>query len=164
MEKEIKINVPKGFEIDKENSTFECIKFKPIVKVWRYISEKDIKGFYIGEDSLIHYEEIIGNTFNLFATKKQALSALAMAQISQIMSNDERFGGIFDKFDGTKDTVGVRAFAIVRTKYKLKNPEINIIQVSGTDPYQFLTFKEQKYAQLFLKENEDLVKQYLMID
>lgn len=32
MEKEIKINVPDGYEIDKENSTFECIKFKPIVK------------------------------------------------------------------------------------------------------------------------------------
>jgi len=28
--KEIKINCPKGFEIDKENSTFACIKFKPI--------------------------------------------------------------------------------------------------------------------------------------
>jgi hypothetical protein len=26
--KEIKITVPKGYEIDKENSTFECIKFK----------------------------------------------------------------------------------------------------------------------------------------
>lgn len=26
--KEIKINIPEGYEIDKENSTFECIKFK----------------------------------------------------------------------------------------------------------------------------------------
>lgn len=26
--KEIKINVPEGYEIDRENSTFECIKFK----------------------------------------------------------------------------------------------------------------------------------------
>ena len=26
--KEIKITVPEGYEIDKENSTFECIKFK----------------------------------------------------------------------------------------------------------------------------------------
>lgn len=26
---EVKITVPEGFEIDKENSTFECIKFKP---------------------------------------------------------------------------------------------------------------------------------------
>lgn len=27
--KEIKIQVPEGYEIDQENSTFECIKFKP---------------------------------------------------------------------------------------------------------------------------------------
>lgn len=27
--KEIKINIPEGYEIDKENSTFEYIKFKP---------------------------------------------------------------------------------------------------------------------------------------
>lgn len=36
MEKEIKIKVPKGYEIDEENSTFECIKFKPIKKVETY--------------------------------------------------------------------------------------------------------------------------------
>ena len=29
MNNEIKINVPEGMEIDKENSTLECIKFKP---------------------------------------------------------------------------------------------------------------------------------------
>ncbi len=34
--KEIKINVPKGYEIDEENSTFECIKFKLIKKVLTY--------------------------------------------------------------------------------------------------------------------------------
>lgn len=34
--KEIKIKVPEGYEIDKENSTFECIKFKPIKKVLTY--------------------------------------------------------------------------------------------------------------------------------
>jgi hypothetical protein len=30
--KELKIQVPEGYEIDKENSTFECIRFKPIKK------------------------------------------------------------------------------------------------------------------------------------
>lgn len=30
--KELKIQVPEGYEIDKENSTFECIKFKLITK------------------------------------------------------------------------------------------------------------------------------------
>lgn len=36
MEKEIKIQVPEGYEIDEKNSTFECIKFKPIKKVETY--------------------------------------------------------------------------------------------------------------------------------
>lgn len=30
--KELKIQIPKGYKIDIENSTFECIKFKPIKK------------------------------------------------------------------------------------------------------------------------------------
>ena len=34
--KEIKINIPEGYEIDEENSTFECIKFKPIKKELTY--------------------------------------------------------------------------------------------------------------------------------
>ena len=34
--KEIKINVPEGYEIDKENLTFERIKFKPIKKELTY--------------------------------------------------------------------------------------------------------------------------------
>lgn len=32
--KEIKIIPPEGFEIDREHSTFECIKFKPVAKRW----------------------------------------------------------------------------------------------------------------------------------
>lgn len=34
--KEIKIKVPEGYEIDEENSTFECIKLKPIEKELTY--------------------------------------------------------------------------------------------------------------------------------
>lgn len=37
--KELKIQVPKGYEIDRENSIFECIKFKPIKK---NITYKDV--------------------------------------------------------------------------------------------------------------------------
>lgn len=37
--KELKIQVPDGYEIDKENSTFDIIKFKPIKK---YITYKDV--------------------------------------------------------------------------------------------------------------------------
>lgn len=38
METEIRIKIPEGMEIDKENSTFECIKFKPKKLTYDYIS------------------------------------------------------------------------------------------------------------------------------
>lgn len=31
--KELKVQAPEGYEIDKENSTFECIRFKPIKNI-----------------------------------------------------------------------------------------------------------------------------------
>lgn len=39
--KEIKIDTPEGYEIDKENSTFECIKFKPKSSE-KYINYEDV--------------------------------------------------------------------------------------------------------------------------
>lgn len=32
MNKEVKITPPDGYEVDKENSTFECIRFRPVKK------------------------------------------------------------------------------------------------------------------------------------
>lgn len=40
MKTEIKIQVPEGMEIDKENSTFECIKFKPKRLTYIEVSKK----------------------------------------------------------------------------------------------------------------------------
>ena len=40
METEIRIQVPEGMEIDEENSTFECIKFKPKKLTYYDISKK----------------------------------------------------------------------------------------------------------------------------
>lgn len=49
--KEIKINIPEGYEIDKENSTFECIKFKLVKNITYEDCCKKLfpnyKGFYI---------------------------------------------------------------------------------------------------------------------
>lgn len=42
---ELKITPPEGYEIDKENSTFECIKFKPINKCWRDNKDAIISGW-----------------------------------------------------------------------------------------------------------------------
>lgn len=58
--KEIKITVPEGYEIDKENSTFECIKFKKKSLTYGDIEDKIITqrgrggitaGWFVGETS-----------------------------------------------------------------------------------------------------------------
>ena len=88
--KEIKINVPKGYEIDEENSTFECIKLKPIKKELTY---KDIaKGLFDGEpfytDSYGEVLRLSGkykkNEKNNATSKKQLYRLLALNQLLNI--------------------------------------------------------------------------------
>lgn len=50
--KEVKIQAPEGFEIDKENSTFECIKFKLIKKGITY---KDVCEKLFGDIEKVYY-------------------------------------------------------------------------------------------------------------
>ena len=55
------IDIPEGYEIDKENSTFECIKFKPIEKYLTYkeIAEKLNKDicFFIAKGKIQSYAQ-----------------------------------------------------------------------------------------------------------
>ena len=108
-------------------------------------------------DSRITYSEDHSNTkenYNLFATEKQAKSALAMARISQIMANDERFGGVVTDEEWCGDNW---KYVIIRTKNSLKISLKYYI-------YEYLAFHTKEQAELFLKENEDLVKDYYMMD
>ena len=50
--KELKIQVPEGYEIDKENSTLECIKFKPIKKDITY---KNVSNKLFNDNEKIYY-------------------------------------------------------------------------------------------------------------
>jgi hypothetical protein len=64
MNNEIKINVPEGMEIDKENSTFECIKFKPkwvpkrgdIAVAGSYMPQIILIGEYIEKSTIIGFD------------------------------------------------------------------------------------------------------------
>ena len=50
--KELKIEVPQGYEIDRENSTFEKIVFKKVEELPKRWGElKRIKGVYVDSDS-----------------------------------------------------------------------------------------------------------------
>lgn len=157
-EKSIKIEVPEGYEIDKEKSTFENIIFKKKeTKPWRK-KYNNVNGYYIGEFSVIKPISDIRwmpTEFNVFATKKQAESALAMAQISQIMVNDPRFGGNISDEEWQATCV---------PKWTIYRRESRYCTEIYYGTYVFLAFHTKEQRDLFLKENEDLVKQYLMID
>lgn len=80
--KEVKIQVPEGYEIDKENSTFECVKFKPIK---RYITYEDVcnsifeAGYFTNS-----YGEIVGSIIyaaNLRTGKNNATNAKQLERI-----------------------------------------------------------------------------------
>ena len=166
--KEIKIDVPEGYEIDKENSVVDpekntiCIKFNPIPKKSKF-SDYDgsfkIKGFYI-DDTFSTIESICDvyndkDTKNLFATEKQLKSALAMAQISQIMINDERFGGPITEDEW--DEADMKKYCIKRTGHTWYGDVV-------FSSYYFLAFHNAEQRTLFIRENLQLVKDYLMID
>ena len=93
--KELKIQAPKGYEIDKENSTFECIKFKPI-SINKDIAYADVCNsiftyettYFISYD----YDEAIGCGIsdhsiydsNNATNKKQLKKLLALNQLLNI--------------------------------------------------------------------------------
>lgn len=89
--KELKVQTPEGYEIDKENSTFECIKFKPRKKDITYNDVCDIifkgkVGCYIS-----NYGKTLFNSFgnsaydkNNATNKKQLERLLALNQLLNI--------------------------------------------------------------------------------
>lgn len=156
--KEIKITPPEGYEIDKENSTLDCIKFKKIVKKWRDDETARMNGFYITScDSILSAVSCqnIPKNYNTFLTEKHGKAALAMARISQIMANDARFGGAIT--DEEWDDNQIVKHGICRENNK-------IAKHSLCNNYEFLAFHTRKQRDLFLEENKDLIKDYFMLD
>lgn len=159
--KEINIVPPEGYEIDKENSTFTCIKFKPIEKPFREL-DCDISGYMITCKTQAFKDGIVkcsplpkGPNPNIFATLKQAKSAMAMAQISQIIANDTRFGGpITDEEWKNGD---LPKFCLER--YKSERPVAGKLWTQ----YHFIAFHTLEQLRLFIKENKDLLKDYFML-
>ncbi len=157
--KEVSIVAPDGYEIDKANSTFDKIVFKKkAVGRWRDKTELCVAGFYVDADcdiillNALSYNE---KSYYLFATEKQARSALAMARISQIMANDERFGGVVTDKEW-EDTSSV--------KYIIRRAKNTIVKDDAVCFHTLLAFHTMEQRDLFLEENYDLIKDYLMID
>ena len=155
--KELRVEVPQGYEIDKENSSFECIKFKPKgIKTIEdlYKSVKTFDGYWVfGGEVELGYNRIYSNVNkSVFLTEKEAKSALAMSQISQLMPY---YGGAIT--DEEWDDRGMRKFVIVRHGNRV------IFDVTYTF-YEYLAFYTKEQRDSFYKNNEQLVKEYLMTD
>ena len=139
-----------GYEWDADKK-----ELKKIVTRWRDDKNASMMGFQLCTDGKLYYtEEICFNDKYAFNTKAQAKSALAMARISQIMANDERFGGVVT--DAEWKNCDIKKYAIERVESDI---EID----SFVSIYHFLAFHSAEQRDLFLKENLDLVEDYLMI-
>lgn len=149
--KEIKITIPEGYEIDMEKSTFERIVFKKkkVINSWEDL--KNIKGFLISYNSNIQEcGEITpnGEDRNVFLNKKYAKSALALAQISQLLP-------YYDSKVNWKSS---------KEKYCIDKEYNNKIIISKwMSTYHVLAFNSKEEAERFLKYNEQLVKDYFML-
>jgi hypothetical protein len=150
--KEIKIEIPEGYEIDKEKSTFENIVFKKkqVVNCWEDLPK--VSGVLIDNTSSKIYESgyfpVTFSNKNIFLAEKYAKSALALAQISQLLPYyDTKVN--WNKF-GEK-------YVIVRNCNGL-SIDINY------NIYQLLAFNTYAEAARFLKHNEPLVKDYYMME
>lgn len=89
--KEIKIQAPEGYEIDKENSTFERIKFKPIKKDITYEDVcntlfKNDTGYFVDQYGKVNFYNIGTNRFNTnnAPNGRQLKKLLALNQLLNI--------------------------------------------------------------------------------
>lgn len=155
-EKEIKIVAPEGYEIDNENSTFECIKFKKK-------EEKSLKSappgtyFYVASLSNIMKTEYTKplslddrENFNMVSHEKYAKSVLAYCRLSLLIEKDPRYGGPITDKEWISDN-----YKYIIDRYT-SGIEIN----TYSNFYSLLAFHTEKQAQLFLTENEQLIKDY----
>ena len=87
--KSVQIEVPQGYEIDQDKSTFTNIVFRPIKekelpKTWEELQR--VEGWYVNGGSDLRSTESAANSINknTFVTKEQAEAAVALAQLSQL--------------------------------------------------------------------------------
>ena len=146
----MKIQAPEGYEIDKENSTFEKIVFKKVEKElpksWRELVS--VNGYYVDKNSKVY--NCINHTTaydnrNIFPTEEEAEACLALTQLCQLRDryndgwkpnwkDDNQFKWCIDFF---QDVVRKTAVLFVR---------------------RTLTFKTEELRDKFLENFKDLIE------
>ena len=155
--KELKIQIPEGMEIDKENSTFECIKFKPIEvkKTWENIGK--FSGYFIEVGSsisnLYSYKTADVNR-DVAASEKVAKSMLAMAQLSQVLKK------WYTPFTESE----LRDPFVLKWGFDYDGEKLIVVLFCPVvSNINLLVFRTQRDALEFLENNRELIKQYCML-
>lgn len=154
-EKKLKINIPEGYEIDKEKSTFEEIVFKKVEdpfsklpKTWeeycKYV--EDCQSYYCNHRQTSICETRFDSFYNEFSTKERVKQYVALGKLLQLhnywVSNwkDDlkNFVSVIYHFDGE----------IVNTNVSKKR----------SSNYS-LTFPTREIAQKFIECFKDLINE-----
>ena len=148
--KEFKIQVPEGYEIDREKSTFEKIVFKKVEnelpKSWDDL--KNIGGYYVSSQSDIkyYYENCQDSIHkNVFPTKEEAEACLALAQLCQL--RDIYNGGWKPDWEDTNE----QKYVIIIHTGRIQVETFFSIQ-------HLLTFKTAELRDKFLENFRDLIE------
>ena len=153
---EIEFNIPEGYIIDNSKSTeskIVCKKVEPkYPKSWNeaFISEV-IKGYYVEGSSI---ERTSHNKCTIedrctFKSEKQAASALAYAQLTQLMALPCYNGDWTPNWDDPNQ----ERYCITRLKY-------DIVTLDYSGYFSFLAFKSEKVRDIFFNNHMDLIRQF----
>ena len=137
-------------------SAYTEAELNPIRNEWgsRFLNGY-IEGYCI--NLLSNIEDVKGSASsfdkNLFKTEKQAKSALAYAQLTQLMALPEYNGDWVPDWSNINE----RKYVLCRLKKK--------IEVDNTVSLHFpISFKSQQIRDKFLENNYDLLKEYFELD
>ena len=148
--KNLEINIPEGYILDKENSTFDKVIFKKIENSlpdkWEKLN--NINGFYIGVDSVICQSEKVftqEENKNIFPEEKYAKAAVALAQLLQLR---QVYNNGWEPDWSNENT----------EKLYIGNFGGFINVNSSYDEIRVLSFKDKETIRLFIKNFKDLLE------
>ena len=145
MEKELKIEVPQGYEIDRQKSTFEKIVFKKIPenpKTWEDYCKltKESYSNYASTTNMVYKDRHTG-AYNEFTTKERAEQFIALGKLLQLRDYWVK---------GSKFKYAVGIFTWSEGVIVTHNCDINDCAI---------TFPTQEMADKFITCFRDLIKQ-----
>lgn len=164
--KKVKITLPNNCDVDKVDASIEdgfiVVEYTPKEKEKEVRTWDDLIGKDIPKNKVyIHYDGTFGKykyphpmsqySRSDFIDVKHAKSAIAMAQISQLMPY---YGEEITDEEWNDDRI---------EKYSICRKQ-NHVTFSTSYHYEFISFHTEEQLKKFYKYNEQLVKDYLMIE